>query len=117
MLAAAQATLLVLPVSTGIGTVWVALDAGQLAIEQVVSVDPLRPVAHVRASEVEVGGDRVLGNLSIDAAQAIVSTLLSAEAIGIARWATETASAYAKFGSSSAGRSVSSRRSNTSVPR
>jgi alkylation response protein AidB-like acyl-CoA dehydrogenase len=95
--AAAQATLLVLPVSTDIGTVWTVLDAGQLDVEQVVSVDPLRPVAHVRASEVEVGEDRVLSNLSVDAAQAIVSTLLSAEAIGVARWATDTASAYAKI--------------------
>jgi len=59
--AAAQATLLVLPVSTDVGTTWVVLDAGQLDIEQVVSVDPLRPVAHVRAGEVEVGEDRVAG--------------------------------------------------------
>ncbi|HEV7582171.1 MAG TPA: acyl-CoA dehydrogenase [Mycobacterium sp.] len=95
--AAAQATLLVLPVSTDIGTVWTVLDAGQLDVEQIVSVDPLRPVAHVRASDVEVGQDRVLSNLSVDAAQAIVSTLLSAEAIGVARWATDTASAYAKI--------------------
>jgi 3-oxochol-4-en-24-oyl-CoA dehydrogenase len=95
--AAAQATLLVLPVSTDIGTVWVVLDAGQLDVEQVVSVDPLRPVAHVRAGAVEVGENRVLSNLSINAARAIVSTLLSAEAIGVARWATDTASAYAKI--------------------
>jgi len=60
VLAAAQATLLVLPVSTDIGSVWVALDAGQLDLEQVVSVDPLRPVAHVRAGAVEVGENRVL---------------------------------------------------------
>src|ERR1700677_424058 len=62
--AAAQATLLVLPVSADTGTVWVGLDAGQLDIDQVASVDPLRPVAHVRASEVAVGQDRVLSNLS-----------------------------------------------------
>ncbi|WAC90111.1 acyl-CoA dehydrogenase [Mycobacterium sp. Aquia_213] len=97
VLAAAQATLLVLPVSTDVGTVWVALDAGQLVIEQVASVDPLRPVAHVRADAVEVGDDRVLGNLSTNAARAIASTLLSAEAVGVARWATDTASAYAKI--------------------
>jgi 3-oxochol-4-en-24-oyl-CoA dehydrogenase len=97
VLAAAQATLLVLPVSTDVGTVWVALDAGQVDVEQAVSVDPLRPVAHVRAGAVEVGESRVLGNLSSDAAQAIVSTLLSAEAIGVARWATDTASSYAKI--------------------
>jgi 3-oxochol-4-en-24-oyl-CoA dehydrogenase len=97
VLGAAQATLLVLPVSTDIGTVWVALDADQLDVEQVASVDPLRPVAHVRADAVQVGENRVLSNLSINAAQAIASTLLSAEAVGIARWATETAAAYAKI--------------------
>jgi 3-oxochol-4-en-24-oyl-CoA dehydrogenase len=97
VLAAAQATLLVLPVSTDVGTVWVVLDADRLDVEQVASVDSLRPVAHVRADAVEVGENRVLSNLSINAAQAIASTLLSAEAVGVARWATETASAYAKI--------------------
>ena len=95
--AAAQATLLVLPVATDVGTEWVVPDAGQLDVQWVTSVDPLRPVAHVRAGAVEVGKDRVLSNLSTAAAQAIVSTLLSADAIGVARWATETASAYAKI--------------------
>jgi len=95
--AAAQATLLVLPVSTDVGTVWVVLDADRLDVEQVASVDPLRPVAHVRADAVEVGENRVLSNLSINAAQAIASTLLSAEAVGVACWATDTASAYAKI--------------------
>ena len=97
VLAAAQATLLVLPVSSDVGTVWVVLDADRLDVEQVASVDPLRPVAHVRADAVEVGENRVLSNLSINAAQAIASTLLSAEAVGVACWATDTASAYAKI--------------------
>ena len=97
VLAAAQATLLVLPVSSDVGTVWVVLDADRLDVEQVASVDPLRPVAHVRADAVEVGENRVLSNLSINAAQAIASTLLSSEAVGVARWATDTASAYAKI--------------------
>ena len=43
------------------------------------SVDPLRPVAHVRANAVEVGDDRVLTNLSRTLARALMSTLLSAE--------------------------------------
>jgi len=36
----------------------------QLEIEPVKSVDPLRPLAHVRANAVEVGDDRVLSTLS-----------------------------------------------------
>jgi alkylation response protein AidB-like acyl-CoA dehydrogenase len=54
-------------------------------------------VAHVRANAVEVGDDRVLSNLSRTLARALMSTLLSAEAIGVARWATDTATAYAKI--------------------
>ena len=95
--AAAQASVLALPVSIESGEEWVVLDADQLEIEPVRSIDPLRPVAHVRANAVEVGDDRVLSNLSRRHARALMSTLLSAEAIGIARWATDTAAAYAKI--------------------
>jgi alkylation response protein AidB-like acyl-CoA dehydrogenase len=95
--AGAQASVLVLPVAIDGGTEWVILDADRLEIEPVNSVDLLRPVAHVRASAVEVTGDQVLSNLSQPAGRAIVTTLLSAEAVGIARWATDTAAAYAKI--------------------
>jgi alkylation response protein AidB-like acyl-CoA dehydrogenase len=99
--AAGQASVLVLPVA-GLdaetsGTEWVVFDADQLQIEPVKSVDPLRPVAHVRANAVEVAADRVLNNLNVTSARALVSTLLSAEAVGVARWATDTATAYAKI--------------------
>ena len=99
--AAAQASVLVLPVAGlgegASGDTWIVLDADQLEIESVPSVDPLRPIAHVRANAVEVSDDRVLSNLSRDHARALISTLLSAEAIGVARWATDTAAAYAKI--------------------
>ncbi|SBS79744.1 Acyl-CoA dehydrogenase domain-containing protein [uncultured Mycobacterium sp.] len=95
--AGAQASILVLPVAIDGGVEWVILDADHLDIEPVNSVDLLRPVAHVRASAVEVTGDQVLSNLSQPAGRAIVTTLLSAEAVGIARWATDTAAAYAKI--------------------
>ncbi|KUI31512.1 acyl-CoA dehydrogenase [Mycobacterium sp. IS-1496] len=95
--AAAQASVLVLPVAIDSGDEWVVLDADQLEIEPVRSVDPLRPVAHVRANAVEVTDDRVLDKLSPAMARALIVTLLSAEAIGVARWATDTASAYAKI--------------------
>src|SRR5882757_4620415 len=95
--AAAQASILVLPVAIDSGEEWVVLDADQVEIEPVASVDPLRPLAHVRANAVEVGDDRVLANLSRTRARALMSTLLSAECIGVARWATDTASEYAKI--------------------
>ncbi|WP_197377206.1 acyl-CoA dehydrogenase [Mycolicibacterium baixiangningiae] len=99
--AAAQASLLVLPVAglddASSGDEWVVFDAEQLEIEPVASVDPLRPVAHVRANAVEIGDDRVLRSLTRPVARALIVTLLSAEAIGVARWATDTAAAYAKI--------------------
>lgn len=95
--AAAQASILVLPVAIESGVQWVVLDAAQLEIEPVRSVDPLRPLAHVRANATEVTGDRVLADLSTARARALITTLLAAEAIGVARWATDTATAYAKI--------------------
>ncbi|WP_084266781.1 acyl-CoA dehydrogenase [Mycobacterium avium] len=95
--AAAQASLLVLPVAIDSGEAWVMLRAEQLEIEPVKSIDPLRPIADVRANAVEVGDDVVLTKLSMATAHALMTTLLSAEAIGVARWATDTASQYAKI--------------------
>ncbi|GAS89299.1 acyl-CoA dehydrogenase [Mycolicibacterium brisbanense] len=99
--AAAQASILVLPVAIDSGEEWVVLDADSLEIAPVKSVDPLRPLADVRANAVELSSDdtaaRVLTNLSRPLAHALISTLLSAEAIGVARWATDTAAAYAKI--------------------
>ncbi len=95
--AAGEASVLVLPVAIDSAEEWVVLHADQLEIEPVRSVDPLRPIAHVRANAVEVSDDAVLSNLSVVAAQALISTLLSAEAVGVARWATDTAAQYAKI--------------------
>ncbi len=94
---AAQASVLVLPVAIDSGIEWAVLDATELEIVGVRSVDPLRPVAHVRANAVEVSPDALLGNVSQEVGRAIATTLLSAEAVGIARWATDTASEYAKI--------------------
>ena len=99
--AAASASVLVLPVaglSTGAsGSIWVLLDATQVEIAPLESVDQSRPVAHVRANGVEVPADRLLSTVSQTAGRAVITTLLSAEAVGIARWATDTASEYAKI--------------------
>jgi alkylation response protein AidB-like acyl-CoA dehydrogenase len=95
--AGAQASLLVLPVSIENTVAWVVLDAAQLQIEEWKSVDPLRPVARIRADDAEVSTDRVLSAVPQPAGRAIITTLLSAEAVGIALWATETASEYAKI--------------------
>lgn len=95
--AAAQASVLVLPVAIESRDEWVVLRNDQLEIEAVKSLDPLRPIAHVRANAVDVSDDALLSNLTMTTAYALMSTLLSAEAVGVARWATDTASAYAKI--------------------
>lgn len=95
--AAAQASVLVLPVAIESRDEWVVLRNDQLEIEAVKSLDPLRPIAHVRANAVDVSNDALLSNLTMTTAHALMSTLLSAEAVGVARWATDTASAYAKI--------------------
>src|SRR5271163_3221834 len=82
--AAAQASVLVLPVAIDSGDEWVVLRADQLEIEPVKSLDPLRPIAHVRANAVEVGDDAALSNLTMTTAHSLMSTLLSAEAVGVA---------------------------------
>lgn len=95
--AAAQASVLVLPVAIESRDEWVVLRNDQLEIEAVKSLDPLRPIAHVRANAVDVSDDALLSNLTMTTSHALMSTLLSAEAVGVARWATDTASAYAKI--------------------
>ncbi|OBJ29100.1 MULTISPECIES: acyl-CoA dehydrogenase [Mycolicibacter] len=95
--AAAEASLLVAPVAVDGAEVWVVLRADQLEIEPVASVDPLRPIAHVRADGVEIDDAAVLRDLASARAHALISTLLSAEAVGVARWATDTAADYAKI--------------------
>lgn len=95
--AAAQASVLVLPVAIESRDEWVVLRNDQLEIEAVKSLDPLRPIAHIRANAVDVSDDALLSNLTMTTAHALMSTLLSAEAVGVARRATDTASAYAKI--------------------
>ena len=94
---AAQADLLVLPVAIDSGIEWAVLEASSCEIEALRSVDPLHPIAHVRANGIEVGADALLSSLPQSVGRAIVTTLLSAEAVGIARWATDTAAEYAKI--------------------
>jgi alkylation response protein AidB-like acyl-CoA dehydrogenase len=95
--AASQASVLVLPVNIDSGIEWAILDAESVEITPLRSVDALRPVSHVRANGVEIGADRLLSNVSQAAGRAIATSLLSAEAVGLARWATDTASEYAKI--------------------
>jgi alkylation response protein AidB-like acyl-CoA dehydrogenase len=94
---AAQASLLVLPVAIDSAIQWAVIDASALEIAPLHSVDLLRPAAHVRADSADIRAGALLSTLSPAAGRAIGATLLSAEAVGVAGWATDAASAYAKI--------------------
>ncbi|MFD9791201.1 acyl-CoA dehydrogenase [Streptomyces sp. NPDC059070] len=95
VLAAAQADLLVLAAGSGRGTVWLAVDAADLAVRAHDSADPTRPTAEVTAHAAAVPADRALA-----AGPALVpdlaAVLFAAEACGTAGWALDTAVAHAK---------------------
>jgi alkylation response protein AidB-like acyl-CoA dehydrogenase len=96
VLGAALADVLVLPVSTGDGEEWVAVDAGDLTVTPLKSLDRTRRVARVEARDVAVPADRILAGLEGIEVLDVAALLLGAEAAGIAAWCVETAAEYAK---------------------
>ncbi|HEY8481179.1 MAG TPA: acyl-CoA dehydrogenase [Spirillospora sp.] len=96
VLGAALADVIVLPVVDGDATRWVALDAADLTVTPVASLDRVRRVASVEASDVTVGADRVLDGLTTDHVRNLVAAMFGAEAAGLAGWLVTTAAEYAK---------------------
>ena len=84
-------------VSTAAGETWVALDAADLDVTAASAVDLTRPLASVRADDIAVPADRVLGGLDRAAVTSLAAILFGAEACGIADWAVHTAAEYAKI--------------------
>ncbi|MGW6026287.1 acyl-CoA dehydrogenase [Streptomyces sp. NPDC055099] len=95
LLCGADADLLILAAESARGTVWLAVDAAELTVRTQESTDPTRPTAEVTADGVEVPAGRVLG---VDAAlvRDLACALFAADACGVAAWALETATEYAK---------------------
>jgi alkylation response protein AidB-like acyl-CoA dehydrogenase len=96
VLGAAVADVVLLPVATDSGEVWVAVDAAGLTITELPSMDPLRRVARVAARELTVPADRILPGLSGSAVADLAAVLCGAEAAGIAAWCVQAAAQYAK---------------------
>ncbi|MFF4236589.1 acyl-CoA dehydrogenase [Actinomadura geliboluensis] len=96
VLGAALADVLVLPVAADDGEQWVAVDAADLAVTPVASLDRVRRVAAVEASGVAVAADRVLDGLTAGRVADLAAALFGAEAAGLAGWLVETAAEYAK---------------------
>ena len=91
------ADLVVLPVLTGTGERWAVVDAADLTVTVLDSLDRTRPLAAVRAAQVPVPAGRVLPGLSRAEVTGVTATLFAAEACGIAGWAVRTAADYARI--------------------
>lgn len=97
VLGASLADLVILPVQTGQQECWVAVDAADLEITALDSLDRTRSVARVRADQVMVPADRVLARLTGVTVTGLAATLFSAEACGLADAAVRTAADYARI--------------------
>ncbi len=97
VLGASLADVVILPVQTDGGEVWAAIDASNLEITALDSLDLTRPVARVRADRAAVSADRLLTRLDRSAVTSLAAILFGAEASGIADWATRAAAEYAKI--------------------
>src|SRR6476646_2717726 len=76
---------------------WVVVDAADVEIAPLDSLDLTRQAGRVSADQLSVPPDRVLGGLSSGAVTSLAAVLLAAEACGIADWAVATAADYAKI--------------------
>jgi alkylation response protein AidB-like acyl-CoA dehydrogenase len=94
---ACQAGLLILPVIRGEERIWVAVDAADLEISPVNTLDLARPAGRLRADRLAVPPARVLGGLPAALVTSLAAALLGAEACGIADWAVATAAGHAQI--------------------
>ncbi|MFI6391620.1 acyl-CoA dehydrogenase [Nonomuraea sp. NPDC050540] len=96
VLGGAMADILVLPVSTGEGEEWIALDASAATVTAVASLDITRSVAKVEVAAAAVPAERVLDGVEGPDVLNLAAILLGAEATGLASWCVRAASGYAK---------------------
>ncbi|MFI6710161.1 acyl-CoA dehydrogenase [Nonomuraea sp. NPDC050478] len=96
VLGGAMADVLVLPVVTGDGELWVAVDATAATVTSLKSLDLTRSVAKVELDAVTVPADRVLDGVESADVRNIAAVLLGAEAAGVASWCVTAAAEYAK---------------------
>jgi 3-oxochol-4-en-24-oyl-CoA dehydrogenase len=97
VLAGPLADLIIAAVATTQGEAWVALESADLVVAAITAVDLARPLATVRAAGVKVAADRVLAGIDRTAVISLAAILFGAEACGIADWAVQTATDYAKI--------------------
>ena len=97
VLAAGDATHLLLGAATGAGRIWFVLDAGQPGVRLTPRspVDFSRALADVRLEEVAVRPGMMLDCAADRVVQDLAATLAAAEASGVATWCSQTATEYA----------------------
>lgn len=97
VVSAESAEIFVLPIHIDDAVAWVVVDATNVKVTGVDSVDPLRPVGNVEVTSMEFSAERVLANLDTRRVRNFAGLLYSAEAAGVAIWCTQTATDYAKM--------------------
>lgn len=93
---AAPGTAVLVPVRSGDRHLWALIDADApgLSVQPLPGIDQAMPLARVVCAEVAVAADRLFEpDFSV---LDVAATLVAAEAAGIAGWALETATEYAK---------------------
>ncbi|KAB2339952.1 acyl-CoA dehydrogenase [Actinomadura rudentiformis] len=96
VLGASLADVIVLPVATGDGEQWVAVDAADVTVTPVESLDKVRRVAKVDVAEIALAADRVLDGVTTAQVRDLAAALFGAEAAGLTGWLVTTAAEYAK---------------------
>ncbi|MET7465042.1 acyl-CoA dehydrogenase [Nonomuraea sp. NPDC005501] len=96
VLGGASADVLILPVSTDGGEVWIALDASDATVTSLKSLDLTRSSAKVEVADASVPAARVLEGVQGLDVRNLAAVLLGAEAAGLAAWCVRAASDYAK---------------------
>jgi 3-oxochol-4-en-24-oyl-CoA dehydrogenase len=97
VLGGSLADLAVLPAAGPGGETWVVVDAAELTVTPLDSLDLTRPVARLEADGVAVPAERVLAGLDRAAVSRLAAVLFGAEAAGLAGWAVSTAAEYARM--------------------
>lgn len=84
------------PVETDAGEVWVVLGNDDFTATERASLDPTRRVAEVTVAGATVPAERVLDGLTTAAVRRVTLAIAGAELVGVAQWAVDAAAEYAK---------------------
>jgi alkylation response protein AidB-like acyl-CoA dehydrogenase len=96
VLGAALADVVVLGAEGPGGEVWFVVDAADCAVHELPGLDGTRRPARLDLEGVAVPAARILPGLDLDAVRSLTGVLVAAECAGLAGWALDTATDYAR---------------------